>query len=143
MQIYDKAKYHVEGEYPADLPPQQASVHTGMFLGWLVDHSLLGGDFANDFAGDISEFRRRKITGPQLYTRSGGVLDESMLNPEGNHFASVYFDFDNGKFIDDYEEVLVQELPSFYHVQDSWNNYSKLCERLDERYSEWKRDGVI
>ena len=39
-QVYDKAEYHYDGEFPADLPIEQAFVHTGMFLGWIVYHHL-------------------------------------------------------------------------------------------------------
>jgi len=30
--VYDKAKWHYGGDYPKDLPIEQAFVHTGMFL---------------------------------------------------------------------------------------------------------------
>jgi hypothetical protein len=38
--IYDKAKYHYEGDFPQELPMEQAFVHTGMFLGWVIDNNL-------------------------------------------------------------------------------------------------------
>src|SRR5438105_13524465 len=31
---YDKADWHAEGDFPDDLPEDQATVHTGMFVGW-------------------------------------------------------------------------------------------------------------
>ena len=65
-----------------------------------------------------------------------------MLNDEGNAFSSFYFDFSKGQFLSDYEEVLGGELPSLYHVQDTWENYAKLKKRIDQRYEKWKRRGV-
>lgn len=139
MEIYDKAKYHVEGEFPKGLPQRQAYVHTGMFLGWLVSKDLVSPSFLSDFSSEVEHFRQRKITGPQLYARVGGVLDESMLTVQGNRFARSYFDFEKGGFISDYEEWLVQDLPSFYHVEDSWSNYDRLADAIDQRYSTWRK----
>lgn len=48
--VYDKAKYHYGGDYPEGLPEEQAFVHTGMFLGWVIDHHLYDPDFWQDDA---------------------------------------------------------------------------------------------
>jgi len=34
--VYDKAKYHLDGVFPAE----QSFIHTGMFLGWVLDRDL-------------------------------------------------------------------------------------------------------
>lgn len=138
VEIYDKAKYHYEGDYPLGLPRNQAYVHTGFFLGWMTDHDLLSSQFIKDFNAEIQEFRDRKVTGPDLYRRSGGVFDDTMVNEEGNLFTRYYFDFDNGKYIRDYEELLATDLPTFYHAEDSWVNYKMISNRIDERYLAWK-----
>jgi hypothetical protein len=44
--VYDKAKYHYDGKFPPELPTEQAFVHTGLYLGWLVDLNLYSADFA-------------------------------------------------------------------------------------------------
>ena len=51
-------------------------------------------------------FKQRRITGPQLYRVTGGVLDDAMLNPAGISFANYYFDFDKGDFLRDYSDLL-------------------------------------
>ena len=38
--VFDKAKWHYEGNFPGDLDERQAFVHTGMFLGWIIDKDL-------------------------------------------------------------------------------------------------------
>jgi hypothetical protein len=38
--VYDKAKWHFDGDFPKELDDFQGYVHTGMFLGWLVDNGL-------------------------------------------------------------------------------------------------------
>ncbi|MDM5319251.1 hypothetical protein RGT17_02390 [Bacillus altitudinis] len=45
--VYDKAKYHYDGEFPKDLSIEQAFVHTGMFLGWIIDKKILMEKFKN------------------------------------------------------------------------------------------------
>lgn len=137
--VYDKAKWHYEGDYPSDLQESQAFVHTGMFLGWLIDHDLISDEFADDSADGVAQFRRREVTGPEVFQSCDGALVDDMLSDEGNAFAQYYFDFERGKFVQDYEELLSSRLPTMYHVEDTWANYDTLKKRIDERYSEWKR----
>jgi len=138
--VYDKAKWHFGGDYPKDLPVEQAYVHTGMFYGWLVDQKLLSQWAEDDFSDDIDKFRQRTITGPKLYAVFDGVLADDMLNDEGNEFAGFYYE---GKeklnFLDDYSGLFGKDQPSLYHVDDTWENYEKLKQLVDERYGEWKR----
>jgi hypothetical protein len=44
--VYDKAKYHYDGKFPPELPTEQAFVHPGLYLGWLIDLNLYSADFA-------------------------------------------------------------------------------------------------
>ena len=135
LKVYDKAKWHYEGDFPPDLDTRQAFIHTGMFAGWLMDHDMI----AEDFAPEAERFKRREITGPQSYEIWDGGLDEDMLTVEGNQFAKDYYDDTKGKYLDDYAEILAQGLPSFYHVQATWENYEKIKHRIDQRYNAWKQ----
>src|SRR6478735_390289 len=38
--VYDKAKWHYEGDFPSNLSEKQAFVHTGMYLGWIIEENL-------------------------------------------------------------------------------------------------------
>jgi len=139
--VYDKAKYHFGGDYPKGLPIEQAFVHTGMFLGWILDHDLYNKEFKQDarILDAIVEFKSRKITGPKFFEEElDGVLLGEDLNEEGNEFTQYYFDFKKGKYLDDYGELLSSGLPSMYQVKDTWENYDKLKKRIDKRYEEWK-----
>jgi hypothetical protein len=108
--VYDKAKYHYDGDYPDDLPTEQAFVHTGMFLGWILDNDLYDQEFWEDSAGYIASFKLRELTGAQVYKYAcDGVLTEEELNDEGNVFAHDYFDFERGKYLSDYEELLARD----------------------------------
>ena len=38
--IYDNAKSHFLGNFPDSLPIEQAYVHIGMYLGWIIESDL-------------------------------------------------------------------------------------------------------
>ena len=136
-EVYDKAEWHLESCAERDLDPHQAYVHTGLFLGWLVEHDMLSAEAASDAEG-IGAFRARELTGPSLYRRWGGVLAEDMLSDEGNAFCRDYFDFDDGQFLDDYHELLSDAVDSEFHVADTWESFDVLSQRIDSRHAEWR-----
>ena len=137
--VYDKAKYHHDSpDFPKDLPIEQASVHTGMFLGWVIDNDLYSEDFRNGAEEIIDAFKKREITGAKVFEYMDGVLTDQDLSDEGNAFAQDYFDFDKGGYLKDYEEVLASKLPSFFHVKDTWENYKRLKQVIGRRYNDWK-----
>ena len=61
-----------------------------------------------------------------------------MLSEEGNAFAMEYFDFENGKYLDDYTRLLQGTLPSEYHIRYTEENYARMKEVIDQRYIEWE-----
>ena len=134
-EVYDKAKYHYNGDYPKGLPRKQAFVHTGMFAGWLVEHDMI----AKDFLAETEGFKDRRITGPEIYEAWDGCLTSDILTDEGNRFAADYFDFEHGEFLNDYQEVLAEDLPSLYHVKNTWENYETIKKKISQRYEAWKK----
>jgi hypothetical protein len=136
--VYDKAKYHSDGDYPEDLPEEQAFVHTAMYLGWIIDNDLYSDEFAEE-EEIIAQFRQRQTRATAVYKWWDGCLVDDMLSDEGNAFSHFYFDFDKGQYLADYEELLASGLPSLYHVSDTWENYEKMAARIDKRYADWKQ----
>ena len=136
--VYDKGKYHDETVQGLALPEEQASVHTAFFLGWLMDRGLIGGEFAEDFGEPIAGYLNRTITAVAAYEAWDRCLLSDMLSDEGNAFAQAYFDFEKGQYLADYGELLVEELPSEYHVEYSWENQHLMNSRIDARYAAWK-----
>lgn len=134
--IYDKAKYHYEGEFPNELSIDQAFVHTGMFLGWIIENILFSKEFEQESQDEIKQFKMRKLTGTQIYMNWDGVLASDMLNDEGNEFAKDYFDFEHGLFPMDYVETF-PEAETIYHVEDTWENYNQIKKVIDKRYLDW------
>jgi len=138
MIVYDKAKFHFETIEKHGLPAIQSYVHTAFFLGWLIDKKLLDDEFEEDSDSDIEAFRERQISAPRLFQRFDGCLDEEMLSPEGVAFANAYFDFERGEYLSDYRKHLTKDLPSEFHVSDTWENYEVASAFISERYSAWK-----
>lgn len=139
LDVYDKAKWHYGGDFPEDLDSFQGYVHTGMFLGWLIDNDLVSDQFKTDLSAEIERFKQQKLTGPQVFKRCcDGVLMLDDLNETGNQFAQAYFEFNTGEYLNDYGTMLAQDLPSVYHVADTWENYKKLKPVIDERFAAWQ-----
>ena len=137
--VYDKAKYHYQGDFPEDLPIDQAFVHTGMFLGWIIERNLCSQEFEEESQDEIKQFKLRQMTGTEIYMNWDGVLADDMLNDEGNQFTMYYFNHDEDwKYINDYSNVFIDEGETLYHVQDTWDNYFKLKEVIDNSYNFWK-----
>lgn len=134
--IYDTAKHHFLGHFPSILPIEQAYVHIGMFLGWMLEHELYGEIFEDEEAHQVFRFKNREISCSILSAMWDGYLGEDMFNREGNDFSVHYYQ--SGIYRKDYQEVLANDLPSMYHVEDSWENYEKIALRIEDRYQKWK-----
>lgn len=131
---YDRAKYHIEGDFPSDLPDTQAFVHIGMFLGWAAEKGLLNLEFKSDFGDEIRLFETRKLSCGRFFQLVGGVLADDMLSDAGNGFAENYY---LKTYFADYV-ALFSEYPTAYHVADTPENLDRIKQRLDNRFSEWQ-----
>ena len=133
--VYDDAKDHFGGEFPDSLPMEQAYVHIGMYLGWVIESGLYSEYFSEEASTEILRFKRKEISCTVLSELWNGYLAFEFLNKTGNNFTLFYYT--SGLYRHDYEEVLGRELPSIYYVDDTWPNYHKLKERINTRYQEW------
>lgn len=137
--VYDKAKWHYDAlDYPKELSPHQAFVHTGMFLAWIVERDLRGEEIAG-MDDELASVKERTMTGADLFEVCDGVFADDMLNDEGNAFTRAYFDCEVGPYWADDEATLATDLPSLYHVTDTWQNYDTLKPVVDRRYDAWRR----
>ncbi len=139
--IYDRAKHHFLGNFPSILPIEQAYVHIGMFLGWMLEKGLYSEIFEDEEAHQVIRFIKREITCSILSAIWDGYLGEELFSEEGNAF-SVYY-YQSGLYRKDYQDILATDLPSMYHVEDSWENYDKLAERIESRYQDWKEGNLV
>ncbi len=137
---YDDAAWHSGGDFPADLPPEAAATHAGIFLAWSLLAGLGGEYHVVDSAEDLERLRARKLTpGEYFLAVCNGRLTDEDLSAEGNAFARAYYQQDGASFIRDYQEYLAKGLPSEYHVADSWTSFDKLQPVLDRRLANWRR----
>jgi hypothetical protein len=64
-------------------------------------------------------------------------LISDMASDKGNAFGMFYFDFEKGKYIADYKATLQGNLSTEFHVAFTEENYQKLKNIIDMRYSNW------
>jgi len=139
--IFDKAKYHFTGNFPKELDNYQGYVHTGFYIGWLVWKELISEYFKEEAKEGIQQFADMQMTAVKLYEEYlDGVFSSDELNEEGLKFTKAYFDFENGKYMKDFYVVLASDLPSAYHVLDTWENFGKIAAAIDQRYEGGKKD---
>jgi hypothetical protein len=135
---YDDASWHFDGDFPEDLPLEAGGTHIGMFLAWAIERDLV-----RSLHSRADSVKRREETGRDyLMLACDGQLTESDLSELGNAFAREYYKDSEkdreGQYFEDYKSMLAQELPSFYHVEDSWENFDRLKPMLNARFEEWR-----
>lgn len=136
MVIYDQAKYHFKGDFPASLPIEKAYLHIGMYLGWIIDQQLYSEFFEEECAIQIFRFEHREISCTILSEIWDGHLGSDLFTDEGNMFT--YYYYGGGLYRKDYEVSLAKGMETIYHVDDNWENYDIMSEVMTGRYLAWK-----
>lgn len=134
--IYDNAKSHFLGNFPSDLPIEQAYVHIGMYLGWVIENEHYSEYFEDEADIQIYRFMNRQISCTILSEIWDGYLGYELFNETGNLFT--YYYYGGGIYRKDYQTLLSHSLPSLYHVTDSWENYDRLAQKISHRFTEWQ-----
>lgn len=136
--VYDKAKYHFDSIEEHGLSEEHAANHTVFFLRWLIENDLMSKEFVEESRDLLEKFRAGRATIHDVYEWWDCCLIDDMLSDEGNQFAMHYFDFDTGKYLEDYTGALQGELPTEFHIQYSEVNYQRMKQLIDQRYKAWK-----
>lgn len=142
-EVFDKAKWHINENFPNNLEQYQSYVHTGFYVAWLIQNDLYEKDFIEVYKDSIQKLFLRKITPVKFYeSQLDGIFDADGLTQEAISFTKEYFDFKRGNYIGDYLSILDPDykLPSIFHITDNWTNYDKLRHILDNRFKYWKKD---
>jgi len=139
----DRVDWHSGGDFPADLPPDCGGTHIGIFLAWLIHNGLQGELHDEESPEELAAVRARRMTGREfLFRACDGKFWQDDLNDEGNAFAADYYTGEGGRgygdYIGDYEQALAAELPSLYHVEDTWANYDAIAPVISRRYAMWR-----
>ncbi|MBS1914336.1 MAG: hypothetical protein JST22_20265 [Bacteroidetes bacterium] len=144
----DRADWHYGGDYPAGLPPENGGTHIGIYLAWIIMNGLEGDLHREHSAESLMSVRGRSMTGREfLEQECDEKFTEESLSEEGSAFTAAYYSGEGGKgygpFMDDYEAALVGNLPSAYHVADTWENYDRFAPYASAAYSRWKERGQL
>jgi len=137
---YDDASWHYGGNFPKDLPPKAGATHTGMFVSWCILNGLGGELHFEEPTTLLEQLRARTITPADYFIEAcDEKFKDEDLTDEGNAFAAAYFDFKKGEYLNDYERTLAKNVPSVYHVEDTWVNFDLLAPLIHQRYAAWKK----
>lgn len=135
----DRADWHYGGDYPKELPPENGGTHIGMYLAWIILRDLASAQLQKYARDSLPLFRERKITGRQLlFSELDEKFTDSLLTKVGKEFTQAYYE--TNIYLEDYENVLGGELPSLYHVADTWDNYDLLAPVIDQRFAGWQQE---
>ncbi|HSZ58784.1 MAG TPA: hypothetical protein VK797_24150 [Tepidisphaeraceae bacterium] len=111
--VYDKAKWHSDGDFPKNAPPENGGTHIGIFLAWAINHDMASDELIADAGDSIPAVKERRMTGRTfLFRYLDGVLGEGDLNERGNAFARHYYK----KYMGEYDRLARRKLPTAYHV---------------------------
>lgn len=139
MAYIDCAEWHYSST-PAELPPENAGTHIGMYVAWIIHRQLAGKELILQTGDTHSWVLAREVTGRDLlFTKLEGQFFEQLLNAEGQEFTRSYYQ--TNAYANDYDRVLCGDLPSLYHVADTWENFDKLTPVLDDRLAAWRALG--
>ena len=137
MANIDRADWHYGGNYPNDLPPENGGTHIGMYLAWIILRGLGSKELVQHSGDTYNWVRNREVTGRDLlFTKFDEKFFDDLLSAEGKAFTRSYYET-NG-FANDYDRVLGGDLPTLYHVENTWENFDKLAPVLDERLAAWR-----
>jgi len=139
MPKLDDTSWHLgSDDFDPDLPEENAATHIGFFVAWAINKGLWGASPGVDWTAAVQRVRDRVITGRTfLLEECDGKLFSGMLNDEGNAFAQTYYP---RAYVRDFHSTLVVGLQSDYLVVDSWENYDRIAEVIEQRYTEKRQD---
>ncbi len=136
-KVYDLAKNHFLGDFPASLPIEKAYLHIGIYMGWVINNDLYSEYFEDEASTEIYRFKRRDIGCIILAEIWDGALNNELFSQIGNMFT--YYYYAGGLYKQDYMDLLVKSHPTIYHVDDTWENFEKISVRITNRFNEWKK----
>lgn len=113
-----------------------------MFVAWCLLNGIGGDLHVTDLPDLLEELKARQLTPGAFFIKAcDEKFTDEDLSDEGNAFAKVYYDATGAEYIGDYQATLCADLPTVYHVADTWENFEKLSTVILARYDAWKKKG--
>lgn len=141
--VFDKASYHFDSIEEAGFEDEQAYVHTGLYFAWIIKNNLYSDFLKSESEEVISQLMTETILPCELYMHWDGVLIGELLNKVGYNFSKDYFDFENGSYMTDYENLFCDDTTSIFGIANTWDNYHLIAKVIDQRFIEWQADKAI
>ena len=137
---YDDASWHYGGEFPKELPSEPGATHIGMFVAWCLLNGL-GSDFhVKEMPDLLAHLKAKRLTPGAFFIKAcDEKFTDEDLSPDGNAFAKSYYEAKDAEYIGDYEAALGADVPTLYHVTDTWENYERLAPAIAKRYAAWRK----
>jgi len=145
MATIDRLDWHCTNEYPKDLPLENAGIHIGMYLAWIIINDLIGEIHleSEQSISQVNKVKNREITGLDfLISECDEKFWENDLNELGLQFTNFYYESEKSpSYFIDYAKILSDNVETIYHVENSWKNYDKLSKKIDKRFKAWNKTG--
>lgn len=138
----DRPEWHSNAEtYPENIPAENAAVHIGMYLGWIISNRLEGATHKEDSPTDLHAVRKRQMTGRDfLSEKCDDFFMMEDLGPEAQSFTEFYY---KESYFKDLTSAWAEEGKSPYEIEDTWENYERVADILSKAYKEWKAPSII
>jgi hypothetical protein len=138
---YDLWRWHTEGAFPKDTPPELGYVHIGVFVAWLALHDMLDPDWVSKagLAGVVDAMHARREEPCGLRDATDGRLASDMLTADGQGFAGAYYAPEYG-YARDWRKTFGRAADR-YAVPDGWETYDHIAPVIDFRYQQWTAAG--
>jgi len=140
---YDDYYWYYGGDYPDDLPQENAATHIGMFLAWCICNNLVSDELREDCGEDIENVVLGNVSGAQFLIKNcDGIFCDSDLTETGQKFAADYYNCDS-EFSKEYCDYFNDYCKAFdnneciYYIEDSKENYFAISSVIDKRFVEW------
>jgi hypothetical protein len=132
---YDDWDWHTGGEFPADRDPDQAFVHIGMYLTWIIRHDML--DSSLVAAQTLRDVKNGRVLGTELRDDVDGQLVSDMLSADGQAFTDGYY---ASHYLADWDQTF-GDTAGDYSVPDTWATYGAIEPVIDQAYAGWVAAG--
>ena len=140
----DRMDWHYGGDFPQGLPNENGGTHIGFYLTWIIQQNLAGEFHQEESSEELRLVQARELDGREfLINMCDEKFTDEDVNSEGYAFTEYYYEAEDGGFFDDYERILMGDLPSIYHVENSWENYDKIAPVIAKAYEKWKKTHIM
>lgn len=137
---YDHISFHLDEDYPADLPEHNAAHHIGYYYAWAVSQNLHSAAAAA--LPGFAELQSGRLSGAEFVLQHlNGGIDTGCFNDLGNRFSQYYYADEEdgyGHFIADYFLALgIEDQSGFYRTENRPELQTRLNSAFQAAFDIW------